>query len=164
LLAFFQIKEAEEMKKLMILIAVMAITGFFTADETLAQRGMKWKDGGGWGPGTSYARMYDPKTVETILGEVISVDRITPQKGMQDGVHLMLKTDKDTISVHLGPGWYVLNQDVKILPKDKIEVRGSRITFEGKPALIAAEIKKGDAVLTLRDTNGFPAWQGWKRR
>jgi len=106
----------------------------------------------------------NPHTVETIEGEVVSVDKITPMKGMYSGVHLVLKTDKERIHVHLGPGWYIENQDIEIMPKDKIEVKGSRITFEDKPALIAAEIKKGYNVLVLRDKNGFPAWSGWKRR
>jgi hypothetical protein len=44
--------------------------------------------------------------------------------------------------VHLGPSWYLENQDVKIEPKDKVEVKGSRITFGGKPAIIATEIKR----------------------
>ena len=92
------------------------------------------------------------------------MDRITPTKGMYYGVHLIVKTDKETISVHLGPGWYIENQDVKIVPKDKIEVKGSRITYEGKPAIIAATVTKGDEMMELRDTNGFPVWSGWRRR
>ena len=152
------------MKKVMMLIAAVITLGFAFASEALPQRGVMWNGGGGWGPGTPYARMYNPKTVETITGEVLSVDQITPMKGMSYGVHIMVKTDKETISVHLGPGWYIENQDVKIAPKDKIEVKGSQITFEGKPALIAAEVKKGDEVLTLRDANGLPAWSGWRRR
>jgi hypothetical protein len=52
---------------------------------------------------------------------------------------------------------------VKIEPKDKVEVTGSRITFDGKPAIIAAEVKKGDEALKLRDDNGFPVWSGWRR-
>jgi hypothetical protein len=83
---------------------------------------------------------------------------------MSYGVHLVVKTEKETISVHLGPGWYIENQDVKIAPKDRITVKGSRIMFEGKPAIIAAEVKKDDEVLTLRDASGFPAWSGWRRR
>ncbi len=75
----------------------------------------------------------------------------------------MLKTDKETISVHLGPGWYIEKQDINIEPKDKIEATGSRITFGGKPAIIAAEVKKGDEVLKLRDENGFPVWAGWRK-
>lgn len=108
--------------------------------------------------------MYNPQTVETIRGEVVSVDKITPMKGMYYGVHAVLRTDKETIFVHLGPGWYIENQDVKIEPKDKIEVKGSRITFEGKPAIIAAEVKKGDEVLMLRDASSLPTWSGWRHR
>ncbi len=107
--------------------------------------------------------MYDPRTVETITGEVVSIDQFTPVRGMYYGIHLMLKTDKETVSVHLGPGWYIENQDIKIEPKDKVEVKGSRITFAGKPAIIAAEVKKGEQIFTLRDKNGLPAWCGWRR-
>jgi hypothetical protein len=46
---------------------------------------------------------------------------------------------------------------------DSVEVKGSRVTFAGNPAIIAAELKKGDAVLKLRDDNGVPAWAGWRR-
>jgi hypothetical protein len=108
--------------------------------------------------------MYNPKTVETLSGEVVSVDRITPEKGMAYGVHLMLKTEKETVSVHLGPQWYIERQDTEIKTKDSIQVKGSRITFEGKPAIIAAEVKKGDEVLKLRDEKGVPYWSGWRRR
>lgn len=125
---------------------------------------MVWEGGGGWGPGTSYGQMYNPQTVETVSGEVISVDKVRPMKGMADGVHLTVKTDNQTISVHLGPAWYVEKQDKKIVATDKIEVKGSRITFEGKPAVIAAEVRKGDEVLKLRDERGIPVWSGWRRR
>jgi hypothetical protein len=82
---------------------------------------------------------------------------------MSSGVHLMLKTEKEAISVHLGPAWYIENQDVKIEPKDSVEIKGSRVTFGGKPAIIAAEVKKGGETLTLRDDAGLPVWSGWRR-
>jgi hypothetical protein len=53
---------------------------------------------------------------------------------------------------------------MKIAAGDKIEVKGSRISFGGKPAIIAAEVRKGSAALMLRDPNGVPAWAGWRRR
>jgi len=158
---YFQERESN-MKKI-VLFAIITFFSFFLATESSAQM-MKWKGSGGWGPGTRYNRMYDPKTVETISGEVVSVDKIIPIKGMYYGVHLMVKTEKETISVHLGPGWFIESQDVKIEPKDKIEVKGSRITYQGKPAIIAAEVKKGEEILKLRDDAGIPVWAGWKRR
>ncbi|HAK88429.1 MAG: DNA-binding protein [Nitrospirae bacterium GWC2_46_6] len=122
-----------------------------------------YRGSGGWGMGTQYQRMYNPAAAETLSGTVEAVDKITPMKGMYSGVHITLKTDKETISVHLGPEWYIERLDTKIEKGDKIEVKGSRVTFAGKPAIIAAEVKKGDNVLILRDKAGIPAWSGWRR-
>jgi hypothetical protein len=152
------------MKKLLVVFVVVLTQSLVLASESFAQRGIMWKGGGGWGPGTSYARLYNPQTVETIRGEVVSIEKLTPLKGMYYGVHAVVKTDKETLSVHLGPGWYIENQEVKLKLKDTVEVKGSRITFEGKPAIIAAEVTKGGESLTLRDASGFPIWSGWRRR
>lgn len=154
------------MKKIILVLVMGAIASFLALSTSFAQpkSSMKWRGSGGWGPGTQYSRMYDTKAVDTITGEVTSVDRITPAKGMSGGIHMNVKTDKETISVHLGPSWYLENQDVKIEAKDKVEVKGSKIAFGGKPAIIAAEVKKGDEVLKLRDDSGFPVWSGWRRR
>jgi hypothetical protein len=143
-------------------VAVMGIAAAVLTPAAFAQ-GMKWRGSGGWGPGTSYGRMYDTKTVETVSGEVMKVDRITPMRGMSSGVHLLVKTDKGEVSVHLGPQWYLENQDIRIEPKDTVEIKGSRVTIQGQPALIAAEVKKGDQVLKLRDEAGIPMWAGWRR-
>jgi len=151
------------MKKLIAVTAALATLLLTLSPVALAQ-GMKWRGSGGWGPGGAYGRMYDPKTVDTVTGEVVKVDRITPMRGMSGGVHLVLKTDKGDVSVHLGPQWYLENQDVKIEPKDTVEVTGSRVTVQGQPALIAAEVKKGDQVLKLRDAVGTPVWAGWRKR
>ena len=66
------------MKKIVTLMAVFAMLSFFTVADTMAQRGGRWRGGGGWGPGTPYSRMYNPQTVENLSGEVVSVDKITP--------------------------------------------------------------------------------------
>jgi len=154
------------MKKIALVLFAGAIAILLAALSSYAQPrgGMMWRGSGGWGPGSQYNRMYDPKAVETITGEVTAVDHITPVKGMSGGVHMNVKTDKETISVQLGPSWYLENQDVKIEPKDKVEVKGAKTTFAGKPVIIAAEVKKGDEVLKLRDDSGFPVWSGWGRR
>jgi len=141
---------------------VVAVSMLLTASLAFAA----WKGyrgSGGWGMGTSYQRMYDPASVETLTGTVEAVDKVMPMKGMSYGVHLQLKTQKETIPVHLGPGWYIERLDMKIEKGDKIEVKGSRATMMGKPVIIAAEVKKGESVLKLRDENGMPVWAGWKR-
>ncbi len=41
--------------------------------------------------------LYNAAAVETVSGTIESVDMVTPMKGMNYGVHVMVKTDKETI-------------------------------------------------------------------
>ncbi|ABQ27617.1 hypothetical protein [Geotalea uraniireducens] len=143
------------------ILATMLVVSFVST--TFAAPWQGWRGSSGWGMGGAYQRMYNPATVETVSGEVVAVDKVTPMKGMGAGIHLQLKTGKETISVHLGPSWFIERLDVKIEKGDKVEVKGSRVTVASKPAIIAAEMKKGDSVLRLRDDNGVPVWAGWRR-
>ena len=140
-----------------LIVIAMAITSLAATPGALAQQ----RRGAGGGPS---ARMYNTNTVETIRGEVVSVEKTTPPQGRGYGVHLVLKTDKETIPVHLGPASYVEKQTPRIEAKDTVEVTGSRVTLDGKPAIIAAKVKKGKEVLKLRDETGRPAWSGAGRR
>ncbi len=152
------------MKKITFISALLILFLVVTS-AVFAQGGMHRGAGsGGWGMNSAYTRMYNPKTVETIHGTVDRIDEVSPQKGMSQGVHLTVKTEKGPVSVHLGPAWYLRNQDVIIKTGDQVEITGSQIEFNGKPAIIAKQVVKGDDVLTLRDDTGTPAWSGWRRR
>ncbi|MGB8340382.1 MAG: hypothetical protein WCE51_02235 [Chthoniobacterales bacterium] len=113
--------------------------------------------------GAAGQRNYNPKTVETLQGKVLSVEKTSPPAQRGHGVHLMLQTDKETIEVHLGPAGYLEKQAMQIAANDAITVTGSRVMMDGKPAIIAGQIKKGDEVLKLRDENGVPAWSAGRR-
>jgi hypothetical protein len=145
----------------MVVVAVLFLV--LLASWAFAKPWRGWQGSGGWGMGTSYTRLYNPTLADTVKGEVIGVEQVIPLKGMNNGVQLLLKTETETIPMHLGPAWYVERLDVKIVKGDKIEVKGARINFQNKPTIIAAEVKKGEAVLTLRDANGVPVWAGWRR-
>jgi len=155
------------MKKLLAMFAFAGAFGLAFTTISQAQGGMKGKGMG------QMKVMYDPFTVETIQGEVLSVDSVKMSDSMMKmmgkgngmgmmgtgfGIHVSLKTEKETIPVHLGPAWFVAKQDMKILVNDKLEVRGSRITHEEKPALCAAEVKKSTGMLKLRSKDGTPLW------
>ncbi len=145
-----------------IVVAAFVLLGCGVAEDSFAQ-GLRWRGSGGWGPGAAYGRLYDPATVETVRGEVVSVDLITPRKGMTSGIHLVVDTDQGPLSVHLGPEWYVSRQETRIEANDAVEVKGSRVVFKSEPAMVAAEITKGDKTLVLRDARGVPVWSGWRR-
>lgn len=136
-------------------VAAIAVSFILFSGVSFAQGG---KGGSGWGPSTSYGRLYDAKSVETLSGTVEKVDSFTPRKGWSQGVHILVKTDKESVWVHLGPSWYLDRQGVKIEAGDKVQVKGSRVTYNNGPAVIASEVKKGDQVLKLRSDAGVPLW------
>jgi DNA/RNA endonuclease YhcR with UshA esterase domain len=89
------------------------------------------------------------------------VDRQPPRRrSSAGGIHVSVKTQQETIGVHLGPAWYLKQQSLTIQPGDHVEVRGSRVTYRGHPAIIAAEVKRGSQSLKLRDDDGRPLWRG----
>jgi len=154
-------RKGEKMRYIVTLILMIIVSNIFLTVDSFAQRGRGWR--GGCGNGNPCCRTYNSETEETISGEVVSVDKIVRGKKGFYRIHLTVKADEGTVTVHLGPGWYIENQDTKIEAKDKVEITGSKIFYEGKPVITAYEIKKGDDVLVLRDTDGFPAWRGWRR-
>jgi hypothetical protein len=112
-------------------------------------------------PGMS---LYNPQTVETVNGLVVFIAPSSQKDGMPERLHLTLKTDRETLEVFLGPSVFLEKQEVKIAALDKIQVTGSRVILQGKPAIIAAEIKKGEQLLKLRDRDGRPLWSGKGQR
>ena len=115
------------------------------------------------GDGEGKPVSYDLKTVETVQGVVVAAPRPTPKGGMPERAQLTLKTEKETLTVYLGPGWF-LEQGMKIRDLDRIQVTGSRIMVQGQPALLAGEVRKGDQALKLRDERGQPLWRSPQKR
>ena len=101
---------------------------------------------------------YDAKTVETIGGKVLSIEKTTPAKKRGYWIDLILQTQKETIAVQLGPDWYIDKQTPRIEANDIITVTGSRVTMDGRSAIVAADITKGNELLKLRENNGIPVW------
>jgi hypothetical protein len=148
------------------IFGLMIVTVFIlTASLAIAGPGY-WggRGSGGWGMGSPYQGIYNPATVETITGEVVGIEQTVPMKRMNQGIALVVKTGKETLTVHLGPTWYLERLDTKIVKGDKVEIKGARTTLAGKPIMLAAEVKKDDNVLVLRDASGVPVWAGWGMR
>ena len=123
----------------------------------------QWRGGGGWGATGTYGRLFDPKTVQTLHGTVTVVEQVQ-SRGMSPGIHVQLRTSRETIWVHLGPSWFLENQDVVLKVGDRVRVRGSRVKWGGKPAVIAMTVTKGEMTIQLRDAAGVPYWAGWRRQ
>ncbi len=117
---------------------------------------------GGWGAECAYNRIFVVSKMSQLAGEVVAVDTFVPQSKMTEGVSLKVKTGQEMMTVHLGPKWFIDNQDLRFSPAEQVEVRGSKVIFNGSPVIVAAEVIKGDKSLYLRDDQGRPVWSGWR--
>ena len=137
-----------EGKKNWRVIGLVMATLALIAGSTYSQRH------GGQGP-----RMpkYDTATEVTLKATVTKVESHVGRMGW-NGTHLVVNFDAETLSVHVGPSNYVVQQGFSFAVGDQVEVTGSRIKFEGSDVLIAREIRKEDKLLTLRNSQGIPVW------
>lgn len=119
-------------------------------------------DSPGW-KGGGPSDFYNPQTVVSVAGIVVSVTA-PGAKGLPELVYLTLQTEKEKIVIFLGPSVAIDKLPVKINTLDKIQVTGSKTIWEGQPMIIAAEVKKGDHVLKLREPDGVPVWSGRGRK
>ncbi len=118
--------------------------------QALAQAGGRW------------LYPFDLKTVETVQGIVVDAPDIKPS--IPEIMHLTLMTKQDKLIVPLGPDWFMAQQNWKIAALDHLEITGSRINLNGKPAIIAQIVKKGDQVMIFRDETGRPIWVPSERK
>lgn len=112
---------------------------------------------GRWGRSGS---MYDPSRVETVQGTITEIQAGNRGNRMSQGVHLLMKTNTETLELHLGPRWYLEQQNFQIQPNDTVEVTGMRVNRGGQSILMVGEIKKGNQTLQLRDEKGYPRCMG----
>jgi hypothetical protein len=146
-----------------IIFSAVCLSILLADGPAFAQCGLTWRGSGGWGASTEYGRLFNPDTMETVSGRILRIDKMTPGSNMQQGAYLLLETKKGNRIVHLGPVWWVENQDVHLNTKEQVEVTGSRVMVNDKPVIIASEIKRGEDILRLRDERGRAAWNAWRR-
>lgn len=104
-------------------------------------------------------RIYDPATVETVSGKVIKIEQLAPQTKMQLGTHMLISTDKGEVDVRLGAGAYLDQIGLKLEPNEEVKVTGSKVTFDNREFIIAAQVEKDGKVFTLRNEEGIPLWR-----
>ncbi len=110
-----------------------------------------------------YERPFDPQKIVELKGEVIEVSNSQENKDEKHGVSLILAIKKEEIPVHLGPFWYITRQLHHFKKGDKVEVKGSKVTFKDAEIIVASEIRKDKMQMKLRDEHGVPTWQSWRK-
>lgn len=112
---------------------------------------------------TLYPR-YDSSNVVEVRGRIINVERVPIMSGDEALDQLFLRTDQGELPVTLGPRWFIPREDfAKLSPNTEVFIKGSRVNVDGRPFLIAQEVRIGDTVLKFRDSGGMPLWAGKKK-
>jgi len=100
---------------------------------------------------------YDPKAEVTIKG-VVEDFHESKTRGDHPGLHLIVKTETETVEVHACPVRFMTELEFAIEKGDTITVVGSR-PGAGE-IVVAREVTKGQTSLILRDKTGAPVWTG----
>jgi hypothetical protein len=130
-----------KLQRSILIVGVLATAGF-----AIAQR--------------ARAPYYNPAKEITVQGTVQEV--LPAQRGATTGIHLKVKWPDGTLDVRIGPAWFVQQKQFTFAAGDQIEVTGVPTATSTGEALIARTVKKGESLLVLRDSNGFPMWSGGK--
>jgi hypothetical protein len=159
-----------------LLALMIAIISIALACPVLAQPGPGGaggtEPGGGPGPGLGHRRVlgfsrseaffmrtYNPQTVITVKGAVVSLTLLRGGPGAMR--RAVLKTEQGNLTVYLSPDWYLNQEKISLKTGDHLEVTGSKVTLGQEPAIIAKDLKKaGGKTIKLRDDQGVPAWLG----
>ena len=100
---------------------------------------------------------YDVAAEVTFQG-VVEEFHESQQRGDHPGLHLIVKTETESIEVHACPVRFMKELDFAIEKGDTVKVIGSRPGGTG--VVVAREVTKGQTSLILRDKTGAPVWTG----
>jgi hypothetical protein len=125
---------------------------------------LRWRGSSMWGSGSKYEMLFDNFNVQTFQGKITKIDTLTPMRDMSYGVMLVLQSGNEDQVVHLGPGWYIMYQDINLGVGNEVEVKGAPASIDGKKFIMAVEVSSKDKVLQLRDKDGIPYWVGSRKK
>lgn len=101
---------------------------------------------------------YTPTSEQTMRGWVVETkDFDCPVTGTV-GSHITVKNETGSMEVHLAPASFMKQYEINIRKGDNVIVVGSKITYEGKSALIAKSVAIGHDTYNFRDQSGKPLW------
>jgi hypothetical protein len=101
---------------------------------------------------------YDQANQQTFAGTVVETkDYNCPVSGTV-GSHITVKSDSTSMEVHLAPASFMKQYEIIIHNGDRVSVLGSKINYDGKPALIARSVTVGRDTFNFRDPKGAPLW------
>lgn len=154
------------------LLSLVVLACFLVAcSAPLQEQGYLQKYGyqGGRGQGfriTPYRVSQEVHTCVTgkISGRITRLRVETFSLDMEPGLAVEVQTpDRGLVHVHLGPLWFLERQEADLKPGDEVTIEGFCYKLPGGERLLAGEVKHKDHTLILRDPQGQPYWEAWRK-
>lgn len=105
---------------------------------------------------------YDVRNEIIVRGIVVAVSAQAAGWGAsrmsEQETQVLVKTDTNTLAIHLGPTAFLGVKGVAIRNSDTLQVIGSPIAVGESHVILAREVRNGTNVWTLRNTAGQPLW------
>ena len=112
-----------------------------------------------WAQAPVSAPAYDVAKEVTIKGVVQEVKDFECPVSRGMGAHLVVKTDKGLVTVHLALSKFLSDYGFSFAKGDEVEVTGVRAKVgDDENAILARKIERGNQTLTFRDKTGKPLW------
>ena len=100
-----------------------------------------------------------------ISGRIARLRVETFSLDMEPGLAMEVQTpDRGLVHVHLGPLWFLERQETDLKPGDEVTVQGFCYKLAGQERLLAGEVTHKDHTLVLRDPQGTPYWEAWRKK
>jgi len=106
---------------------------------------------------------YDTATNVDLMVVVVEVKEV-PVGNPLNGMHLIVrpetsKANSETTDVYLAPDDYLKDFGCHFTKGDRIQVKGSKVKFNGANAVLAREVRMEATTVYLRDEHGVPYWK-----
>ena len=99
-----------------------------------------------------------------ISGRITRLRAETFSQDMEPGLGMDVQTpDRGLVHVHLGPLWFLDRQETDLKPGEEVTIQAFCYKLEGQERVLAGEIKHKDHTLVLRDPQGRPYWDAWRK-
>lgn len=109
---------------------------------------------------------YDAGTTIDVMVIVTDIKDVAPGNPLH-GAHLVVrpessKAGSESLDVYLAPADYLKDMDCHFAKGDRVQVKGSKIKFNGASTVLAREVRMESNTLYLRDDHGVPYWTAGK--
>jgi hypothetical protein len=101
---------------------------------------------------------YDRAAEATVTGTVEQVLSAPAPDGVI-GVHLIVKTDRGLVKVHVAPALFIGQNNFWFEFEDQVAIIGARVRGADQATLWARAISKGSKMLRVRNEDGVPLWK-----